>query len=214
MPAINLKIISGLHYFIVEELKSARRFLRAAGFTGDFDQLHFLVFNEHSDKTSLIPFIEPILEGNDTGLLSEAGIPCVADPGSEIVKEAHERGIRVIPLSGPSSIYLALMASGFNGQDFAFHGYLPIDKLARAKKLKELEHAVYSRDQTQLFIEAPYRNLQLFKAILESCNPGTLLCIATELTTEKELVQVKTISEWKKSIPDIHKKPTVFLVYH
>jgi 16S rRNA (cytidine1402-2'-O)-methyltransferase len=209
----NIKVIQRLRYFIVEELKTARRFLRKTGVTGDFTDYHFLLFNEHTDKKNIQHFIDPLLLGNDVGILSEAGLPCVADPGSEIVRLAHRHKIRTVPLTGPSSIFLALMASGFNGQNFTFHGYLPIEKSNRLKKIKELEDAAYSYDQTQLFIEAPYRNLQLFNAIITTCRPETMLCTATELTSENESILARTVKEWKNEVPDINKKPTVFLLY-
>lgn len=209
----NIQYIVRLRYFIVEELKTARRFLRKAGVTGDFADFHFLLFNEHTDKKHLQQYIEPLLQGHDMGILSEAGLPCIADPGSEIVRLAHQHKIKVVPLSGPSSIFLALMASGFNGQNFVFHGYLPIEKTARTKKIKEIENAVYSKGQTQIFIEAPYRNLQLFHTIVTTCQAETIVCTATDLTTDQESIQVKTVKEWKNKVPDINKKPTVFLLY-
>ena len=147
------------------------------------------------------------------GLLSEAGTPCIADPGAEIVRLAHQNNITVIPLTGPSSLLLSLMASGFNGQNFVFHGYLPIEKNSRVKKIREIEKSVYTNDQTQVFIEAPYRNLQLFKAITEVCADNTMLCIATDLTMESEAITVKSVRFWKDKNPDIHKKPTIFLLY-
>ncbi len=213
LPASNIRCILRLRHFVVEEIKTSRRFLRETGVTGDFNDFHFLLFNEHSDKKHLEQYIEPLLQGHDMGILSEAGFPCIADPGSEIVRLAHRHKIKVVPLSGPSSIFLALMASGFNGQNFIFHGYLPIEKTARTKKIEEMENAVYSKDQTQIFIEAPYRNLQLFHAIVTTCQTAIILCTATDLTTEKESIQVKTVKEWKNDIPDINKKPTVFLLY-
>jgi 16S rRNA (cytidine1402-2'-O)-methyltransferase len=210
---LNIRTILALRYFIVEELRTARRFLRKCGMTGDFSDIHFFLFNEHTDKNDIDEFIRPLLAGNDMGILSEAGLPCIADPGSEIVKLAQAHRIRVVPLTGPSSIYLALMASGFNGQNFVFHGYLPIDKIARLKKIKEMEHDVYSKDQTQIFMEAPYRNIQLFQAITGSCQPGTLLCLATDVTSDNESILMKSIREWKNDMPDMNKKPTVFLLY-
>jgi 16S rRNA (cytidine1402-2'-O)-methyltransferase len=154
------------------------------------------------------------LKGEDSGIISEAGTPCVADPGSMVVRLAHESGIRVVPLVGPSSILLALMASGFNGQQFVFHGYLPIEKPARARRLREIEQEIVKKDQTQVFIETPYRNLQLLQAITETCRESTLLCLAISLTTPEELIITLPIREWKKKKPDLNKKPTVFLLYH
>jgi len=214
LPGKTLTLIRSLSSFIVEELKPARRFLRKAGFTGDFEAINLRVFNEHTDRGDLMPFIQPMLEGIDTGLLSEAGIPCVADPGSEIVELAHQTGIRVVPLPGSSSILLALSASGFNGQNFVFHGYLPIEKRERQRKIREIERTAYDRDQTQIFIETPYRNKALLEALSQTCNPSSRLCLAINLTTEKEQILVKTIAEWRKSQTDIHKMPAVFLLYH
>ena len=212
LPGKTLTLIRSLSSFIVEELKPARRFLRKAGFTGDFDST-LQIFNEHTDRDNLIPFIQPLLDGIDTGLLSEAGTPCVADPGSEIVELAHQTGIKVVPLSGPNSILLALSASGFNGQNFSFHGYLPIEKKERQRKIREIERDIYNHDQTQIFIETPYRNKTIVEALCQSCKPSTQLCVALNLTTSSEQVLVKRINEWKTSKTDIHKQPAVFLLY-
>lgn len=172
-----------------------------------------MLFNEHSDKADVSSYIKPLLSGVDVGLLSEAGIPCMADPGAEVVALAQQHKIQVIPLVGPSSIVLTLMASGFNGQNFAFHGYLPVDKVQRSKRLKELERAAYQWNQTQIFIETPYRNKALFDTIIESCNEQTRLCIGCNLTMEDEWVITKTLKQWKSTLPDIAKKPAVFLIY-
>ena len=214
VPDYNIEIIRNLKYFIVEEIRTARRFLKKTSPTLLIDELQFLIFNEHTPSENLSLFLEPLVNGHDTGLLSEAGLPCVADPGAGILRIAHEANIRVHPLVGASSLMLSLMASGFNGQNFSFIGYLPIEKNARLTRLKELERNIYSMDQTQIFIEAPYRNIQVFQAILETCREGTLLCLATELTTSKENIVVKTIRNWKGKQPEIDKKPTVFLLYH
>jgi 16S rRNA (cytidine1402-2'-O)-methyltransferase len=213
VPAYNIEIIRSLKYFIVEEIRTARRFIRKACPDSNIDLMQFLVFNEHTGVDDLSTFIKPLLDGNNTGLLSEAGTPCVADPGSELVWLAREHEIRVVPLIGPSSLLLSLMASGFNGQNFAFHGYLPIEKSLRIKKIRELEKSIQVNDQTQIFIETPYRNLQLFQAILEICNDNTRLCIACDLTTESEQIMVKSVRDWKGKKPDIQKKPVVFLLY-
>ena len=153
------------------------------------------------------------MAGRDAGLMSEAGCPGVADPGADIVAEAHRRGIKVVPLVGPSSILLSLMASGFNGQSFTFHGYLPIDKAQRSKRIKELEGQAEKFGQTQLFIETPFRNNQLLDEVLKVCKPATRLCIACNLTATDEMVQTKTIAQWKKEQPDLHKRPVIFLLY-
>jgi len=213
IPGYNMKVIGSLKYFIVEEIRTARRFLKQLYQDIDINTIQFLINNEHSTGNDQSLCIEPLLNGSDMGLLSEAGMPCVADPGAEIVKLAHDHNIKVIPLTGASSLLLSLMASGFNGQNFVFHGYLPIDKISRIKKIREIEKSVYTNNQTQIFIEAPYRNLQLFEAITEVCSDSTRLCIATDLTMESEVIKVQTIRNWKGKHPDIHKRPTVFLLY-
>jgi len=212
-PAINKEIISRIRYFIVEEVRTARRFLKKVCPEIEIDNLTFTLYNEHNSKNDISEFLEPTMKGEDTGIISEAGAPCVADPGSLIVKLAHESGIKIIPLTGPSSLLLALMASGFNGQHFAFLGYLPIDKPARSKKIREIEQDIYKKDQTQIFIETPYRNLQLFQALIDTLQESTLLCLAASLTTSEESIMTLSIKEWKKRNPEINKKPVVFLLY-
>lgn len=212
-PEWNAEIIYSLDEFIVEEIKTARRFLRKIGYKNPFDEVEFHILNEHTDITKIHSYLNCINTGNSIGLLSEAGTPCIADPGAEIVKIAHIANIQVIPLIGPSSIMLALMASGFNGQNFIFHGYLPIDKKERIKKLKKLEHNAFKLNQTQIFIETPYRNNQMFRSIIDNCSAETFLCVACNITSGDEDISTKTIREWRKSVPDLHKKPVVFLIY-
>jgi 16S rRNA (cytidine1402-2'-O)-methyltransferase len=212
-PSVNAQIISGISHFIVEELRTARRFLKKVCPEIEIDSLKFYLYNEHTVKTGSEAFLEPLLNGHDTGIISEAGTPCVADPGSEIVRMAHASGIQVVPLVGPSSLLLALMASGFNGQQFAFHGYLPIDKHARVKRIREIEQSMRLNNQTQIFIETPYRNQQLLQSILETCNESTLLCVAVSLTEPGESINTRTIRDWKRIKTDINKKPAVFLLY-
>lgn len=214
IPAGTIEIIRGLRYFIVEEIRTARRFLIKAGISSPINDLTFFVFNEHSVETGLEQFFSPAFEGHSIGLLSEAGVPCVADPGALIVRTAHTLEIRVVPLTGPSSILLSLMASGFNGQNFAFIGYLPSEKNDRNKRIREVEQKMIVQDQTQIFIETPYRNLQLFDAIVSVCNPETMLCLATNITGDQEIIVSKPIRIWKNRKPDIHKKNTIFLLYH
>ncbi|HXH99243.1 MAG TPA: SAM-dependent methyltransferase [Sphingobacteriaceae bacterium] len=209
-----IQTINNIKEYIVENEKTSRRFLKEAGLTIPQSELIIHDYGKHSrDKSITNSFFNSLTQGNDVGLMSEAGCPGIADPGAEIVAMAHIRGIRVVPLVGPSSILLALMASGFNGQSFTFHGYLPIDKIDRAKRLKELEAAAERFDQTQIFIETPFRNNPIIEEILRSCKPQTRLCIACNLTAEEEFVKTKTILEWKKQIPDLHKKPAIFLLY-
>ena len=214
-PAFNLDVIRSVHCFIVEEVRTARRFIKKVCHDVNIETVHFLVFNEHSQTIDLSSYMTPLMNGEDVGLLSEAGMPCIADPGSSVVALAHSLGIAVIPLTGPSSIFLSLMASGFNGQNFIFHGYLPIEKPLRVKKIREIEKSIYSFNQTQIFIETPYRNLQLFQSIIETCGDSTQLCIACDLTSESEFIKVMPIKIWrgKGSQPQIHKRPAVFLLY-
>ncbi len=213
LPEKTLTVIRSLNSFIVEEIRSARRFLRKSGFSRDFDTTEFLIFNEHTNREELTSFLSPMLAGIDTGLLSEAGTPCIADPGAEIVDVARQTGIPIVPLSGPNSIMIALMASGFNGQNFTFHGYIPIDRKERQHKIKEIERAALERDQTQIFIETPYRNKAIFEALIQTCNPATRLCIAMDLTMESESIHVRSIREWRNKNEHLPKKPAVFLLY-
>ena len=212
LPLGNFQIINELKYFIVENLRSARRFLKQVNRDINIDELTFFELNEHTDLLDLQPFIEPLLKGNDVSILSEAGCPCTADPGAAVVDLAHKKGIKIVPLVGPSSILLSLMASGFNGQNFAFNGYLPIDKKARINKLKALENRVFTENQTQIFIETPYRNNQLLQDIIENLKPQTKLCIACELTTANEFIKTAQLSDWKKNKTDFNKKPAIFLI--
>ena len=216
LPDYNFKIIKQIKYFIVENIRTARRFLKQVDRTINIDELTFFELNEHTDKTLLISYIEPIKNNNDIGIISEAGCPAIADPGADIVAIAQEKNIKVIPLVGPSSILLSLMASGFNGQSFAFNGYLPIDKNERTNILKRFEKKIFSEHQTQIFIEAPYRNVQLVDDLCKTLNENIKLCIAVDITSENEVIKTKTIQQWKKnvdSIGSIHKRPAIFLLY-
>lgn len=216
LPDYNFKIIKQIKYFIVENIRTARRFLKQVDRTINIDELTFFELNEHTDKTLLISYIEPIKNNNDIGIISEAGCPAIADPGADIVAIAQEKNIKVIPLVGPSSILLSLMASGFNGQSFAFNGYLPIDKNERTNILKRFEKKIFSEHQTQIFIETPYRNVQLVDDLCKTLNENIKLCIAVDITSENEVIKTKTIRQWKKnvdSIGSIHKRPAIFLLY-
>ncbi|WP_259065637.1 SAM-dependent methyltransferase [Mucilaginibacter sp. X4EP1] len=206
--------INSIKEYIVENEKTARRFLKEAGLKTPQSELIVHDYGKHNRADGNAEFFKGLQAGNSVGLMSEAGCPGIADPGAEIVEKAHRMGIKVVPLVGPSSILLALMASGFNGQSFTFHGYLPIDKVLRTKKIKELESITEKLDQTQLFIETPFRNNSLLDDILKSANPKTRLCIACDLTAATELVQTKTIAEWQKKVPELHKRPTIFLLFH
>lgn len=214
LPASTLHIIKTLRCFVVEDIRTARRFLRSAGYTGDFSDITFHILNEHTGQASIPQLLNDTLQGADTGLLSEAGAPCVADPGALLVSEAHNKNIKVVPLNGPSSILLALMASGFNGQQFCFHGYLPVKDPARKNKIREIEAEIYRKNQTQIFIETPYRNLQVLKSLIETCRDDTMLSIACNFGTRDQWITTKPISWWKKNEPAFHKKPAVFLLYY
>ena len=204
--------INQISEYIVENSKTARRFLKEAGLQIPQNQLVVHDYGKHN-RENIAEFFSGLLNGSNVGLMSEAGCPGIADPGADIVAYAHQKGIKVVPLVGPSSILLALMASGFNGQSFTFHGYLPIDKVQRAQNIKELESLAEKNAQTQLFIETPFRNNPMLEEILRTCHPQTKLCIACNLTAEDEMVQTKTIAEWKKQVPDLHKKPVIYLLF-
>ncbi len=208
-----VETINHINEYIVENSKTARRFLKEAGLQTPQSELIIHDYGKHSRDGNINEFFTGLLAGKDVGLMSEAGCPGVADPGAEIVALAHEKGIKVLPLVGPSSILLALMASGFSGQSFTFHGYLPIDKLQRANKIKELEALAERHNQTQIFIETPFRNNPILEEILRSCKSETRLCIACDLTSEDEFVQTKSIREWKMKVPELHKRPAIFLLY-
>jgi 16S rRNA (cytidine1402-2'-O)-methyltransferase len=213
LPSTNFLIINKLKYFIVENIRTARRFLKKVNHEINIDELVFFELNEHTDKKNLEEFLKPVHEGYDIGIISEAGCPGIADPGADVVKIAHEKNVKVIPLVGPSSILLSLMASGMNGQNFAFHGYLPAKTSERIKTIKEIEKRSVMEKQTQIFIETPYRNTKLFEDLTATLNPSTRLCIAADLTLETEYIQTKTILNWKKQKPELNKRPSIFLVY-
>jgi 16S rRNA (cytidine1402-2'-O)-methyltransferase len=208
-----IETINQISEYIVENEKTARRFLKEAGLKIPQSELLMHDYGKHSRESGLAEFFVGLESGKAVGLMSEAGCPGIADPGADIVAEAHKRGIKVIPLVGPSSILLALMASGFNGQSFTFHGYLPIDKAQRAKRIKELEGYAERFNQTQLFIETPFRNNQMLEEILRTCNAKTRLCIACNITGDDEMIKTQSVADWKKQIPELHKKPTIFLLF-
>jgi 16S rRNA (cytidine1402-2'-O)-methyltransferase len=213
IPGFNSEIIKTLKYFIAEDAKNARRFLKLCGYA-DLSKAGIEELNQHTKFSDHNDLIAPLLKGENVGLMSDAGCPAVADPGAEIVKLAHKNGIKVVPLVGPSSILLSIMASGFSGQHFSFSGYLPIEKPQRIKRLKELEQLAGKFGQSQFFIETPYRNAAMFEDILSALSADTLLSLAVNITLRDEWIQTKTISEWKKSdAPDFIKKPTVFGIY-
>ena len=213
LPAYNREIISGIKYFIVEDVRSARRFLKKVDSAICIDELTFYTLNKHTSPEDISGYLKPLLEGHSMGVISEAGCPAVADPGADVVAIAQRRNLKVVPLVGPSSIILSVMGSGFNGQSFAFHGYLPIDPAERTKRLKELETRVYAENQTQLFIETPYRNQKMLEEILKTCRPQTKLCIAANITCEGEYIKTKSIKDWKGHLPELNKIPCIFLIY-
>lgn len=207
------QIIMDLDYFLVENIRTARRFVSSLKLGISIESLGFHVLDKNSSKQDVDLLCAPLQTGKSIGIMSEAGCPGIADPGNLAVKYAHDHEIEVIPLAGPSSIFMALMASGFNGQSFAFHGYLPIDRAKRQHKVRELEKEVYQKEQTQIFMETPYRNEQLFQDILQNCKPFTRLCVARDISGGQQMISTKSIKDWKKSQPELHKIPTVFLLY-
>ncbi|MGP1603140.1 MAG: SAM-dependent methyltransferase [Treponema sp.] len=214
IPAYNIELLKKIKYYIVENRRSAIRFLIKADNKIDIDALTFFELNEHTPYDSVAHYLDPLEAGESIGIISEAGCPAVADPGAIIVALAHKRNLKVIPLVGPSSIIMGLMSSGFSGQNFAFNGYLPPKPADRAAALRKLEQKIYKDNQTQIFIETPYRNKKMLETIMQTCRPETKLCIALGLTCESEFIHTKTVSAWKKtafSMPD--KVPAVFLLF-
>lgn len=213
LPTYNKEILLGIKHFIVEDIRSARRFLKKVERSINIDELTFFPLNKHTSPEDISGYLKPLMEGNPMGVISEAGCPAVADPGADVVAIAQRKNLKVVPLVGPSSIILSVMGSGFNGQSFAFHGYLPIEPNERAKRIKTLEQRVYSENQTQLFIETPYRNHKMMEDIIKNCRPQTKLCIAANITCEGEFIKTKTIKEWQGKLPDLNKIPCIFLIY-
>ena len=212
IPEGVLRLVPELSHFFVEELRSGRRFLSAAGHKGNIENLTLFELNEHTKDAEIEEFVNILLRGDDAGILSEAGIPAVADPGAKLVAIAHLKGIKVVPLSGPSSIILALAGSGMNGQNFQFHGYLPVKPEERRSSLKRLETLSRSTGSSQIFIETPYRNNAMLSDILEVCSPATKVCVAANITLEDSFVVTKSVAEWRRERPDINKKPCVFII--
>ncbi|NCB69517.1 MAG: SAM-dependent methyltransferase [Bacteroidia bacterium] len=213
LPAYNNEIVNRLDFFIVEDVRTARRFLKKINPATDIDSKTFYVLNQHTRPEEIAGFLKPLSEGREVGVISEAGCPAIADPGADVVAIVQEKGFKVVPLVGPSSILLALMASGFNGQSFAFNGYLPVQPADRTKAIKRLENRAHSEKQSQIFIETPYRNMKMLEDILAVCQPATRLCIAADITLETEFIRTKTIRDWKKQLPDLNKRPCIFILY-
>jgi len=205
--------VRALEYFIAENPKSARAYLKQVGMPKPLQDLHIATLNEHTPDAAVTALAAPLLAGHDVGVMSEAGCPGIADPGAKLVQYAHRRAIRVVPLVGPSSILLAIMASGLNGQSFAFHGYLPVADVERATALRELEKQSRRLKQTQIFIETPYRNQKLVHSILGTCASATLLCVAADITLAAEEIRTKTVAAWKKSPPQIDRRQALFLLF-
>ena len=212
LPPQVREVLSTTNYFLAENLRTARRFISSLQLGRPIDQLHFQVLDKRTSHQEVAELLEPLRQGHDVGVLSEAGCPGVADPGTLAVAYAHQHAISVVPLVGPSSFLLGLMASGFSGQSFAFHGYLPIDRGARQRSIQQLEKAAQQQRQTQIFMETPYRNNALFQDVIRVCQPGTLLCVAKNITGAEEWIKTRSIQTWKQHTPDLHKVPTVFLL--
>ena len=214
LPEYNTGVVRGIRHFIVEDVRSARRFLKKVDRDIDIDSLTFYAMGKHASPHDFASYLRPLEQGLPVGVISEAGCPAVADPGADVVAIAQRKGLRVVPLVGPSSMILAVMASGFNGQSFAFNGYLPIDPAERSRRLKALEQRAAAEHQTQLFIETPYRNAKMFEEILRTCRPQTRLCVAAGITCAEEFIKTRTVQEWKKHpLPDLSKVPAIFLIY-
>lgn len=213
MPPEVISAVAGLSYFIVENARTARRYIKSVAPTKIIEALQMVVIDKDSSEAEVKKALLPLQEGTSAGIISEAGCPGVADPGAEVVKWAHRQGIKVKPLVGPSAILLSLMASGFNGQSFAFHGYLPIEKKDRIAAIRQLEKEMLQKDQTQIFMETPYRNNQLLQDLTQHLTPGYRLCIAANITGTNEFIKTDIIANWKKNLPELHKIPSVFLLY-
>ena len=214
VPEANRRVMDSLDYFIVENVRSARRFLSKAGISRKIDELEFVELNEHTVAGQAVEaMVKPLLAGRSAGVISEAGVPGVADPGALVVEACHKHNIRVVPLIGPSSILLAMMASGLNGQSFAFNGYLPVKPPERSKAIKALERRAHAEQQSQIFIEAPYRNVKLMEQMLQVCAAETMLTVACDITSPEELIVTRSVAMWRKSgVPDIAKRPTIFII--
>jgi 16S rRNA (cytidine1402-2'-O)-methyltransferase len=213
LPQTVKRVVELIDYYIVENEKTARKSIKGVLPEKKQSELVLFALNKHTDAKEHLNFIEPLLAGKNMGLMSEAGCPGVADPGAVIVKLAHEKGIQVIPLVGPSSILLAMMASGMNGQSFTFNGYLPIDKGEKKSALKNFEKLSFDKNQSQIFIETPYRNNKLLEDILQALQPSTHLCIATDITLPTEYIKTLRVADWKKTKVDLHNRPTIFIIH-
>jgi 16S rRNA (cytidine1402-2'-O)-methyltransferase len=212
LPLLVKKAIEEIDYYIVEHEKNSRRFIKSIVPRKSQPDLHFSIINKFTDPSEIPDMLNPCLEGKDVGVISDAGCPGIADPGAAVVEQAHIKGIKVVPLVGPSSILMAMMASGFNGQNFAFNGYLPIDKRERRMEIKRLERLSEQMDQSQLFIETPYRNNQLLESLLSTLQPQTKLCIACDISLPTEYIKTQTAEDWKHTKVDLNKRPAMFII--
>lgn len=213
LPEYNRQIIAGISHFVVENIRSARRFLRCSNPDIIIDNLTFYTLDEHTRIEDISTLLTPLREGKPMGIISEAGCPAIADPGADLVAIAQREGLPVVPLVGPSSILMSLMASGFNGQSFAFNGYLPVEPAERTRRIKQLEQRAYQEDQTQIFIETPYRNHKMIEELVRTCRPTTRLCVACDISCENEEIHTRTMAQWKKAKYDLQKRPAIFLIY-
>jgi 16S rRNA (cytidine1402-2'-O)-methyltransferase len=214
MPISIKRVMETVDHYVVENEKTARRAIKSMAPEKDQGILEFSLINKYTEVSEIPSFLNPCLEGKPMGLMSEAGVPGVADPGADVVAIAHEKGIRVIPLVGPSSILMAMMASGLNGQNFAFNGYLPIDSKERKRRIVELEQRSRQEQQAQSFIETPYRNNKMIEVLISSLNPETMLCIACDISLPTEMIKTQSIAQWKNAKLDIHKRPAMFIIQH
>ncbi|UOB17697.1 SAM-dependent methyltransferase [Abyssalbus ytuae] len=212
LPLSIKRVVESVNYYVAENEKVARRFIKKLSPGKSQSKLNFQLINKYTNAIELQSYLNPCLDGHDVGILSDAGCPGVADPGADVVKLAHEKDIRVIPLVGPSSILLALMASGMNGQSFAFNGYLPIESQERRVEIKKLERLSKDLQQTQIFIETPYRNDKLLEALVQILNKNTMLCVACDLTLPTEFIKTQPVSLWSHYEIDLHKRPAIFLI--
>jgi len=212
LPLLVKKAVEEIDYYVVEHEKNARRFIKSISPRKSQPDLQFKLINKYTDASEIPDMLAPCHEGLDVGVISDAGCPGIADPGAAVVEEAHKQGIKVVPLVGPSSILMAMMASGFNGQNFAFNGYLPIDKRERRKEIKRLERLSEEYNQSQLFIETPYRNNQLLESILATVQGGTRICVACDITLPSEFILTLTANDWKQKKVDLNKRPTLFII--
>lgn len=213
LPLSIKKVVERINHYVVENEKTARRFIKSVVPSKSQPDLVLYAINKYTEPSEIPTFLEPCLAGHDMGVMSEAGVPGVADPGADVIRIAHSKGIQVVPLVGPSSILMAVMASGLNGQNFAFCGYLPIDNSERRKRIKELENRSFNEQQSQLFIETPYRNNKMMEELLLQLHPETELCVACDITLPTEFIKTMSVNMWKKQVPELHKRPTIFMLH-